>query len=76
VFDGVPGYQQASALEMSVGDLLPGGEVDIVEFEHGQLILSAQTADLEGLAQELVSSMPASLQLTSVDSERATFHCV
>jgi hypothetical protein len=76
VFDGVPGYQQASALEMAVGDLLPDGEVDIVEFEHGQLVLSAQAADLEGLAQELVSSMPASLQLTAVDGDRATFHCV
>ena len=44
VFDGVPGYQQASALEMAVGDLLPDGEVDIVEFERGQLILSAEAA--------------------------------
>jgi hypothetical protein len=76
VFDGVPGYQQASALEMAVGDLLPGGEVDIVEFEHGQLVLSAQTTNLEGLADQLVSSMPASLQLTAVDGDRATFHCV
>lgn len=76
VFDGVPGYQQASALEMAVGDLLPDGDVDIVEFEHGQLVLSAQAMDLEGLADQLVSSMPASLQLTAVAGDRATIHCV
>jgi hypothetical protein len=61
---------------MAVGDLLPDGEVDIVEFEHGQLVLSAQATDLEGLADQLVSSMPASLQLTAVAGDRATFHCV
>jgi len=76
VFDGVPGYQQASALEMAVGDLLPDGDVDIVEFEQGQLILSAQAADLEGLADQLVSSTPASLQLKAVTGDRATFVCV
>jgi hypothetical protein len=74
VFDGVPGYQQASALEMAVGDLLPDCEVDIVEFEKGQLILSAETTDLEMLAEQLVASMPASLQLTGVTGDRATFH--
>jgi hypothetical protein len=76
VFDGVPGYQQASALEMAVGDLLPDGDVDIVEFERGQLVLSAQAADLDGLAGQLVASMPASLQLSAVAGDRATFRCV
>lgn len=76
VFDGVPGYQQASALELAVGDLLPDGDVDIVEFENGQLVLSAQATNLEGLADQLVSSMSASLQLTAVSGDRATFHCV
>jgi cell division septum initiation protein DivIVA len=76
VFDGVPGYQQASALEMAVGDLLPDVEVDIVEFERGQLVLSAETGDLDTLAQQLVVSMPASLRLTTVSGDRATFHCV
>lgn len=76
VFDGVPGYQQASALEMAVGDLLPDVEVDIVEFEQGQLILSAETDDLDALARQLVASMPASLQLSAVTGDRATFHCV
>jgi hypothetical protein len=76
VFEGVPGYQQASALEMAVGDLLPDGDVDIVEFEHGQLVLSATAADLDAVAEQLVASMPASLQLADVSGDRATFHCV
>jgi len=76
VFDGVPGYQQASALEMAVGDLLPDADVDIVEFERGQLVLSTQATDLDGLADQLITSMPASLQLATVSGDRATFHCV
>jgi hypothetical protein len=75
VFDGVPGYQQASALERAIDDLVPDGEVDIVDFEHGQLVLSVQVADLEALANQLVAASPASLELESVDGDRATFHC-
>jgi hypothetical protein len=76
VFDGVPGYQQASALERALADLLPDGEVDIVEFERGQLVLSAQATDLEALADHLVAGSPASLELEGVSDDRATFRCV
>lgn len=75
VFDGVPGYQQASALERAIDDLVPDGEVDIVDFERGQLVLNVQVADLEALADQLVATSPASLQLESIDGDRATFHC-
>ena len=75
VFDGVPGYQQASALERAIDDLVPDGEVDIVDFERGQLVLNVQVADLEALAHQLVATSPASLELESVDGDRATFHC-
>jgi hypothetical protein len=75
VFDGVPGYQQASALEVTLGELVPDGEVDIVELEHGQLVLSTQVTDLQALAERLVATAPTSLQLTAVDGDRATFHC-
>jgi len=75
VFDGVPGYQQASALERAIDDLVPDGEVDIVDFERGQLVLNVQVADLEALATQLVATSPASLELEGVDGDRATFHC-
>jgi hypothetical protein len=75
VFDGVPGYQQASALERAIDDLVPDGEVDIVDFERGQLVLNVQVADLEALAEQLVATSPASLALEGVDGDRATFHC-
>jgi hypothetical protein len=76
VFVGVAGYQQASALELAVNDLLPDGDVDIVEFEHGQLVLSAQAADLNDLADQVVAATPAALQLGAVCGDRATFRCV
>jgi cell division septum initiation protein DivIVA len=76
VFDGVPGYQQASALELAVNDLVPVGGVDIVEFEHSQLVLSAQATDVQGLANQLLARSPASLQLVGVTGDRATFRCV
>lgn len=76
VFENVPGYQQASALEMAVKDLLPDEDVDIVEFENGQLVLSAQATDLDDLGESLVNSRSASLELLSVDGDRALFRCV
>jgi hypothetical protein len=76
VFGGVPGHQQASALELAVTDLVPDGDVDIVEFERGQLVLSAQATDLEGLADQLVTGVPASLALEGVTGDRATFRCL
>lgn len=76
VFDSVPGYQHASALERAVSDLVPDEDVDIVEFEHGQLILSVAAADLAGLARRLVASSAATLELDAVDGDRATFRCV
>ena len=36
VFLGVASYRQASILELAIGDLLPDGEVDIVEYEGGE----------------------------------------
>jgi hypothetical protein len=76
VFEGVPGYQQASALELALNDLLPDSGVDIVEFEQGQLVLSAEVADLEQLADQLVAAAPASLRLAAVTGDRATFRCL
>jgi hypothetical protein len=76
IFDGVPGYQQASALERALNDLLPDEDVDIVEFERGQLILSVQATDLDALARQLVATSPASLELDTVAGDRATFRCV
>ncbi|MCC7372164.1 MAG: hypothetical protein IT306_27365 [Chloroflexi bacterium] len=76
VFDGVPGYQQASALERAVDDLVPDGEVDILDFERGQLVLNVQATDLDALAEQLVATSTAVLlELESVEADRATFHC-
>jgi hypothetical protein len=76
VFTGVPGYQQATALEQAVNDFLPDGDADIVEFEQGKLVLSAQATDLESLARQLVAAWPASLTVAAVAGDRATFRCV
>jgi hypothetical protein len=76
VFDAVPGYQQASAVERALNDLLPDEDVDIVEFERGQLILSVQATDLHALALQLVAASPASLELDAVAGDRATFRCL
>jgi hypothetical protein len=76
VFDAVPGYQQASAVERALNDLLPDEDVDIVEFERGQLILSVQATDLHALALQLVAASPASLELGAVAGDRATFRCL
>jgi hypothetical protein len=76
VFDGVPGYQQASALERAVNDLLPGEEVDIVDFEQGQLVLNVQATDLGALADRLVAASSASIELEGVAGDRATFRCL
>ena len=75
VFDGVPGYQQASALERAVNDLLPNEDIDILQFDRGQLVLGLQAIDLEGLADQLVAGSPASLKLEAVAGDRATFRC-
>lgn len=76
VFDGVPGYQQASALERAVNDLLPDEEIDILQFDRGQLVLGLQAADLVRLADQLVAGSPASLELEAVAGNRATFRCI
>jgi cell division septum initiation protein DivIVA len=76
VFDGVPGYQQASVLERAVNDLLPGEDVDIVDFEQGQLVLNVKATDLAALADQLVAALSASLELEGVAGDRATFRCL
>ncbi|MGE3272230.1 MAG: hypothetical protein AB7P40_26010 [Chloroflexota bacterium] len=76
VFDGVPGYQQASALERAVDDLAPDGDVDIVDFEDGQLVLNVQVSNLEALADQLIAAAPTALELEGVDGDRAMFHCL
>lgn len=76
VFDGVPGYQQASALERAVNDLLPNEEIDILQFDRGQLVLGLQAADLGRLADQLVAGAPASLELEAVAGDQARFRCV
>jgi hypothetical protein len=76
VFDGVPGYQQASALERAVNDLLPDEEIDILQFDRGQLVLGLQAADLGRLADQLVAGAPASLELEAVTGDQARFRCV
>jgi hypothetical protein len=76
LFDGVPGYQQASALERAVNDLLPNEEIDILRFERGQLVLGLQAADLQRLAEQLVAGSPASLELHAVAADQARFRCL
>ena len=76
VFDGVPGYQQASVLERAVNDLLPNEEIDILQFDRGQLVLGLQVTDLGRLADQLVAGSPASLELEAVDGDRARFRCI
>jgi hypothetical protein len=76
VFEGVPGYQQASALEQAVNDLLPNEEIDILQFERGQLVLGLQATDLGRLANQLVAGYPASLELDAVAGDRVRFRCV
>ena len=72
----MPGYQQASALERAVNDLLPNEEIDILQFDRGQLVLGLQAADLLRLADQLVAGSPASLELEAVAGDRAKFRCV
>jgi hypothetical protein len=73
VFDGVPGYQQAAALEQAVSDLVPDEEVEIEEFEQGQLVLTVTVSNLSALAEQLVAASPASIVLDSANGDRATF---
>ena len=69
----MPGYQQAAALEQTVSDLVPDEEVEIEEFEQGQLVLTVTVTDLSALAEQLVSASPASIALDSANGDRATF---
>jgi len=73
VFDGVPGYQQAAALEQAVSDLVSDEEVEIEEFEQGQLVLTVTVSDLSALAEQLVAASPASIALDDVSDDHATF---
>lgn len=76
VISGVPGYQQAMALERAVSDLASGGDVEIEEFEHGRLVLTVVVADLTVLATQLVTASPASLVFDGTTGDRATFRYV
>jgi hypothetical protein len=76
VFSGVASYRQASVLELAIADLLPDGEVDIVEFEGGNLELSVRVPNLRELAEQIVAAAPASLALDAVTDGRATFRCL
>jgi hypothetical protein len=76
LFDGVPGYQQASALERAINDLLPDEEIDIIRFDCGQLVLGLQAADLAQLADRLVAGSRDSLELEAVDGDQARFRCM
>ena len=76
IFEDVPGYQQASALERAVSDVLPDEEIDILQFDRGELVLGVRVSDLGWLADQLVAAWPASLELQVVAGHRARFRCV
>jgi hypothetical protein len=73
VFDGVPGYQQAAAIERAVQDLVGDGEVDILEFEQGQLVLRVEADDPRALADRLVASPPLPMRVVASGQDSATF---
>ena len=73
VFDGVPGYQQAAAIERAVGDLVEDGEVEIIEFEQGQLVLQVEAANPRELADRLVARPPLPMRLVASGQDSATF---
>jgi len=73
IFHGVPGYQQAMALDQAVSDLVPDEAVEIDEFEQGRLVLTVIVTDLTALAWQLVAASPASITLDGTDGDRATF---
>ena len=72
IFSGVPGYQQAAAVEQAVNDLVPDGDLDIEEFEQGTLVLNVTIADLPSLAKKLAASSPT-IELESTADDRAMF---
>jgi len=72
IFEGVPGYQQAAAVEQAVNDLVPDGDLDIEEFEQGTLVLNVTIADLPSLAEKLAASSPT-IELKSTADDRAMF---
>ena len=57
-------------------DLLPNEEIDILQFDRGQLVLGLQATDLGRLADQLVAGSPGSLELEAVAGDRAKFRCV
>ena len=59
-----------------MSDLISDEEVEIEEFEQGQLILAVTTSDLAALAEHLVAASPASIALDDVTGDRATFRYV
>ena len=73
VFDGVPGYQQAAAIERAVGDLVEDGEVEIIEFEQGQLVLQVEAANPRALADRLMAKSPLPMRLVASGQDSATF---
>ena len=73
VFDGVPGYQQAAAIERSVGDLVEGAEVEIIEFEQGQLVLRVEATNPRAIADRLVARPPLPMRLVASGQDNATF---
>ena len=73
VFDGVPGYQQAAAIERAVGDLVDDSEVEIIEFEQGQLVLQIEATDPRALADRLMARPPLPMRLVASGQDSATF---
>lgn len=73
VFDGVPGYQQAAAIERAVGDLAEDGDVEIIEFEQGQLVLRVEASNPRSLADRLVTKPPLPMRLVASGRDSATF---
>lgn len=73
VFANVPGYQQAAAIERSTRQLPDVGNVEVLEFERGRLVLQIDAADPAGLAAQVVANAPAAMTLTEEEPDSLTF---
>jgi hypothetical protein len=73
IFTNVPGYQQAAAIERTTRQLPDVSNVDVQEFERGRLVLEVQAGNPSALADAMISSAPAAMNVADRSASAITF---
>lgn len=73
IFENVPSYQRAAALERTVHELESTKRVDILEFEGGRLVLRVVVTDREAFPNVVLDRAPSPIRLVNQEPDRLEF---